>query len=94
MNTNQNNEKTNDIKKKFIYFGSYPQTLKSDRVKIDEKSVDKNGYYTGSDGNKYAKVSYLKKPNDIVEFCIFQMMFHLFMAGIIILRWNLLDGKF
>lgn len=37
-----------------IYFGSYPQTIKDSSVTVGEV-VDENGYYTGSDGKKYAK---------------------------------------
>lgn len=37
-----------------IYFGSYPQTIKSSNVIVGDVA-DENGYYTGSDGEKYAK---------------------------------------
>lgn len=39
----------------YIYFGEYPQTLKSSDVTIT-KTVDERGYYLGSDGAYYAKV--------------------------------------
>lgn len=38
-----------------IEFGWYPQTLKADDVTIDESKTDRNGYFSGSDGNWYAK---------------------------------------
>lgn len=41
----------------YVYFGSYPQTLKASSVTIDASSVDGNGYYLGSDGERYAKVT-------------------------------------
>ena len=41
----------------YVYFGSYPQTLKASSVTIDASSVDSNGYYLGSDGERYAKVT-------------------------------------
>ena len=42
--------------KDYILFGSYPQTIKASNVTIDTSiPVDENGYYTGSDGEKYAK---------------------------------------
>lgn len=39
----------------YILFGMYPQTIKSSDVTIDETDVDANGYYLGSDGERYAK---------------------------------------
>ena len=39
----------------YILFGSYPQTIKASNVTITSDPVDENGYYTGSDGEKYAK---------------------------------------
>ena len=41
----------------YLQFGSYPQTVKSDEVTIDETDVDDNGYYLGSDGFRYLKAS-------------------------------------
>ena len=41
--------------KEYIIFGSYPQTIKASNVTITNDPVDENGYYTGSDGEKYAK---------------------------------------
>ena len=40
----------------YVLFGSYPQTVKSSDVTIDETNVDANGYYLGSDGERYAKL--------------------------------------
>ena len=40
----------------YIYFGEYPQTLKADDVTITE-TQDSRGYYLGSDGYYYAKVT-------------------------------------
>ena len=40
----------------YIYFGEYPQTLKQDSVTIISTTPDSNGYYLGSDGERYAKV--------------------------------------
>ena len=39
----------------YLLFGEYPQSLKAADVEITE-SVDKRGYYLGSDGAYYAKV--------------------------------------
>ena len=39
-----------------INFGLYPTTIKEDNVTIDTTSQDADGYYTGSDGEKYAMV--------------------------------------
>ncbi len=39
---------------KYIYFGMYPQTIKADNVTVNQ-TPDANGYYTGSDGEKYVK---------------------------------------
>ena len=41
---------------KYIYFGEYPQTLKVDSVTITSNTPDSNGYYLGSDNERYAKV--------------------------------------
>ncbi len=40
----------------YLYFGSYPQTLKADDVTVTT-APDANGYYLGSDGEKYAKLT-------------------------------------
>ena len=39
----------------YIYFGEYPQTLKADNVTVGDVA-DEDGYYLGSDGERYAKV--------------------------------------
>lgn len=39
----------------YIYFGEYPQTIKTSEVTITE-TVNEKGYYLGSDGEWYAKV--------------------------------------
>ena len=39
----------------YIYFGEYPQTLKVDNVTVGDVA-DEDGYYLGSDGERYAKV--------------------------------------
>ena len=39
-----------------INFGLYPTTIKENNVTIDTSSQDADGYYTGSDGEKYAMV--------------------------------------
>ena len=44
-----------DSQGKYILFGEYPQTIKAQSVSI-RGSADKNGYYLGSDGERYAKV--------------------------------------
>ena len=41
----------------YIYFGEYPQTLKDESVTIISNTPDSNGYYLGSDGEGYAKVT-------------------------------------
>ena len=41
---------------RYIYFGEYPQTLKNENVTITTTEPDSNGYYLGSDGERYAKV--------------------------------------
>ena len=44
-----------DSQGKYILFGEYPQTIKAQSVSI-RGSADKDGYYRGSDGERYAKV--------------------------------------
>ena len=45
----------------YIYFGEYPQTIKADNVTVGDVA-DEDGYYLGSDGERYAKV--VADPND------------------------------
>ena len=40
----------------YIYFGEYPQTIKASNVSIISTTPDADGYYLGSDGERYAKV--------------------------------------
>lgn len=44
------------LKDGYIFFGEYPQTLKKDNVTIISSTPDSDGYYKGSDGERYAKV--------------------------------------
>ncbi len=39
----------------YIYFGSYAKTIKANDVTVSS-TADANGYYTGSDGEKYVKI--------------------------------------
>ena len=48
-------EYTLDADGNYIYFGEYPQTIKSSSVTITS-TQDSRGYYLGSDGSYYAKV--------------------------------------
>ena len=41
----------------YVYYGEYPQTLKQDSVTIISNTPDSNGYYLGSDNERYAKVN-------------------------------------
>lgn len=43
-------------KKKYVYFGNYPQTIKKDLVKIVTDKPNDKGYYLGSDGKLYEMV--------------------------------------
>ena len=47
----------------YILFGEYPQTIKDDSVTITE-TTDSRGYYLGSDGCYYAKVTATPYDND------------------------------
>ena len=40
---------------KYVYLGSYAQTIKAYDVQIVSETPDANGYYKGSDGEKYIK---------------------------------------
>ena len=44
-------------KYKYVYFGEYPQSVKAEGVTVDEAVCDSRGYYLGSDGAYYAKVT-------------------------------------
>ena len=39
----------------YIYFGSFPQTVKEDNISVSIKK-DKKGYRLGSDNEKYARL--------------------------------------
>lgn len=39
-----------------IYFGYWPQTIKADNVTITSTTPDADGFYEGSDGERYAKL--------------------------------------
>ena len=45
-----------DMDGDYIYFGEYPQTIKADDITITD-TQDARGYYLGSDGYYYAKVT-------------------------------------
>ena len=53
VRVNKNNE--GDAQGEYILFGEYPQTIKADDVTVGDVA-DEDGYYLGSDGERYAKV--------------------------------------
>ena len=54
VRVNENNERDEDGG--YILFGQYPQTIKASNVSIISNTPDTDGYYLGSDGERYAKV--------------------------------------
>ena len=54
VRVNENNELDEDGG--YILFGQYPQTIKAADVSITSNTPDTDGYYLGSDGERYAKV--------------------------------------
>ena len=54
VRVNENNELDEDGG--YILFGQYPQTIKASNVNIISNTPDADGYYLGSDGERYAKV--------------------------------------
>lgn len=52
---------------KYVLFGDFPQTLAESDVKFNE-DPEKNGYYVGSDGNYYEKVTVTKAPEGSYKF--------------------------
>ena len=58
-----NKDNTPSTNGKYILFGEYPQTIKDDSVTITE-TTDSRGYYLGSDGCYYAKVTATPDDND------------------------------
>lgn len=52
VRVNKNNE--GDAQGEYILFGWYPQTIKSSEVTVGDVA-DEDGYYLGSDGERYAK---------------------------------------
>ena len=59
VRVNKNNE--GDAQGEYILFGWYPQTIKSSDVTVGVVA-DEDGYYLGSDGERYAKV--VANPRD------------------------------
>ena len=59
VRVNENNELDEDGG--YILFGQYPQTIKAADVSIISDTPDTDGYYLGSDGERYAKV--VASPN-------------------------------
>ena len=59
VRVNENNER--DENGNYILFGQYPQTIKAEDVTITSDTPDENGYFLGSDGERYAKV--VASPN-------------------------------
>ena len=53
VRVNENNELDEDGG--YILFGQYPQTIKAANVSIISTTPDTDGYYLGSDGERYAK---------------------------------------
>lgn len=51
-----------DEKGEFIYFGSYPQTIKSNKVTVS-MNPGMDGYYKGSDGERYTAVVAVEPVN-------------------------------
>ena len=41
----------------YVYFGEFPKTIKANDVTVDETTTDSRGYYKGSDGEWYEKIS-------------------------------------
>jgi len=52
----ETNNESGNAQVKYVYFGEYPQTLKADSVTVGA-DTDSRGYYLGSDGAYYAKVT-------------------------------------
>ncbi len=63
----ENRKKEEERRRKdIIEFGSYPQTIKDEKVTIINSKRDEKGYYTGSDGEKYALLK--ANPSDSYTF--------------------------
>lgn len=53
---------------KYVYFGEYPQSLKENSVTIVTSEPDENGYYLGSDGERYVKQQVVTWSEDTLGF--------------------------
>ncbi len=62
--TRYDENKNEDPEGKYVFFGSYPKTIKASDVTVDENDVDSNGYFLGSDGERYAKVANFSRPGN------------------------------
>ncbi len=72
----RNDTSTYKIEGDYIYFGTYPQTLKSASVTVSEEP-NSEGYYLGSDGEYYAKITsdkhcYAMNPDNYGEYIDFK----------------------
>ncbi|MFA6866083.1 MAG: InlB B-repeat-containing protein [Clostridia bacterium] len=55
----------------YLYFGTYPQSLKASEVSISTNEVNANGYYVGSDDCEYVKIVanlYLVNAKSTIDF--------------------------
>ena len=79
---------------KYIYFGEYPQSLKKDDVTITS-TQDARGYYLGSDGYYYAKVTAsVKKDEDIsFEWDVEYLGGETYYFKVLPIRWKILEEK-
>lgn len=55
-----------DAEGEIIYFGEYPQSIMAESVTINSAPADTDGYYKGSDGNRYMKKAGTRFNENIV----------------------------
>ena len=87
-----------DETKSYIYFGEYPQTVKKNDVNIVTTTPDSRGYYLGSDGEHYAKVTakpYYVSSNPILYFSNDQAIERdtVYYFKVEPIKWNILNSS-
>lgn len=74
----------------YIYFGYYPQTIKADDVTVGN-TADSDGYYLGSDGERYTKVTAVQTVSLSDNITITAGAEYYFKLEVI--KWRILDEK-
>lgn len=77
----------------YIYFGEYPQSIKDENVTITSDTPDDNGYYLGSDGERYAKQkAVLTNGTDFVSISTVLIKNEFYYFKVEPIKWKILES--